>query len=118
MQLPRIVEGLFLGPSHYSIGLRCADRAAAPRATEQAGHRHAACETRAAESMGLNLVVRSRFVCRAPTSSASSAFWTCNLFPSLADSSPVAYLVKTARKSPARPVRPCCPLSQHPCYQS
>jgi hypothetical protein len=25
MQLPRIVEGLVLGPSHYSIGLQCAD---------------------------------------------------------------------------------------------
>jgi Protein of unknown function (DUF3800) len=25
MQLPRIIEGLFLGPSHYSIGLQCAD---------------------------------------------------------------------------------------------
>jgi hypothetical protein len=25
MQLPRIVEGLFLGPSHHSIGLQCAD---------------------------------------------------------------------------------------------
>jgi hypothetical protein len=25
MQLPRIIEGLFLGPSHHSIGLQCAD---------------------------------------------------------------------------------------------
>jgi Protein of unknown function (DUF3800) len=25
MKLGRIVEGLFLGPSHYSIGLQCAD---------------------------------------------------------------------------------------------
>ena len=24
-RLGRIVEGLFLGPSHYSIGLQCAD---------------------------------------------------------------------------------------------
>jgi Protein of unknown function (DUF3800) len=25
MGLPRIIEGLFLGPSHYSVGLQCAD---------------------------------------------------------------------------------------------
>jgi Protein of unknown function (DUF3800) len=25
MKLNRIIEGLFLGPSHYSIGLQCAD---------------------------------------------------------------------------------------------
>ena len=42
-RLDRIVEGLFLGPSHYSIGLQCADpvcaiTAAAERGNGQAGY--------------------------------------------------------------------------------
>lgn len=41
MQLDRIVEGLFLGPSHLSVGLQCADlvvsiTAAAERRNAQA----------------------------------------------------------------------------------
>ena len=39
MQLPRIVEGLFLGPSHYSIGLQCADLVVAMTANAERGHR-------------------------------------------------------------------------------
>ncbi len=44
MQLPRIVEGLFLGPSNYSIGLQCADlivamTANAERAASRSGTR-------------------------------------------------------------------------------
>jgi hypothetical protein len=37
MQLPRIVEGLFLGPSHYSIGLQCADLIVAMTANADRG---------------------------------------------------------------------------------
>jgi len=37
MQLPRIVEGLFLGPSHYSIGLQCADLIVAATANAERG---------------------------------------------------------------------------------
>src|SRR5207342_1485134 len=37
MQLPRIVEGLFLGPSHYSIGLQCADMIVAMTANAERG---------------------------------------------------------------------------------
>jgi Protein of unknown function (DUF3800) len=37
MQLPRIVEGLFLGPSHYSIGLQCADLVVATTASAERG---------------------------------------------------------------------------------
>ena len=37
MQLPRIVEGLFLGPSHYSIGLQCADLVVAMTANAERG---------------------------------------------------------------------------------
>ena len=37
MQLPRIVEGLFLGPSHYSIGLQCADLIVASTASAERG---------------------------------------------------------------------------------
>jgi hypothetical protein len=37
MQLPRIVEGLFLGPSHYSIGLQCADLIVAMTANAERG---------------------------------------------------------------------------------
>ena len=40
MQLPRIVEGLFLGPSHYSIGLQCADLVVAMTAQRRARARH------------------------------------------------------------------------------
>jgi hypothetical protein len=37
MQLPRIIEGLFLGPSHYSIGLQCADLVVAMTANAERG---------------------------------------------------------------------------------
>ena len=37
MQLPRIVEGLFLGPSDYSIGLQCADLIVAMTANAERG---------------------------------------------------------------------------------
>jgi hypothetical protein len=37
MRLDRIVEGLFLGPSHYSIGLQCADLVVAATAAAQRG---------------------------------------------------------------------------------
>ncbi len=37
MQLPRIVEGLFLGPSNYSIGLQCADLIVAMTANADRG---------------------------------------------------------------------------------
>ena len=37
MQLPRIVEGLFLGPSHYSVGLQCADLIVAMTANAERG---------------------------------------------------------------------------------
>ncbi|MGH2920735.1 MAG: DUF3800 domain-containing protein [Gaiellaceae bacterium] len=37
MQLPRIVEGLFLGPSHYLIGLQCADLIVAMTANAERG---------------------------------------------------------------------------------
>ena len=37
MQLPRLVEGLFLGPSHYSIGLQCADLIVAMTANAERG---------------------------------------------------------------------------------
>jgi hypothetical protein len=37
MQLPRIVEGLLLGPSHYSIGLQCADLIVAMTANAERG---------------------------------------------------------------------------------
>jgi hypothetical protein len=37
VQLPRIVEGLFLGPSHYSIGLQCADLVVAMTANAERG---------------------------------------------------------------------------------
>jgi hypothetical protein len=37
MQLPRIVEGLFLGPSHHSIGLQCADLVVAMTAHAERG---------------------------------------------------------------------------------
>jgi uncharacterized protein DUF3800 len=37
MKLGRIVEGLFLGPSHYSIGLQCADLVVAATAAAQRG---------------------------------------------------------------------------------
>src|SRR3954447_3859976 len=37
MQLPRIVEGLFLAPSHYSIGLQCADLIVAMTANAERG---------------------------------------------------------------------------------
>ncbi|HET7855600.1 MAG TPA: DUF3800 domain-containing protein [Gaiellaceae bacterium] len=37
MQLPRIVEGLFLGPSDYSIGLQCADLVVAMTANAERG---------------------------------------------------------------------------------
>ena len=37
MQLPRIVEGLFLGPSHHSIGLQCADLIVACTASAERG---------------------------------------------------------------------------------
>jgi len=37
MQLPRIVEGLLLGPSHYSIGLQCADLVVAMTANAERG---------------------------------------------------------------------------------
>jgi hypothetical protein len=37
MQLPRIVEGLFLGPSQYSIGLQCADLVVAMTANAERG---------------------------------------------------------------------------------
>jgi hypothetical protein len=37
MQLPRIVEGLFLSPSHYSIGLQCADLVVAMTANAERG---------------------------------------------------------------------------------
>ena len=37
MQLPRIVEGLFLGPSHHSIGLQCADLIVAMTANAERG---------------------------------------------------------------------------------
>jgi hypothetical protein len=36
-QLPRIVEGLFLGPSHHSIGLQCADLVVAMTANAERG---------------------------------------------------------------------------------
>ena len=37
MKLGRIVEGLFLGPSQYSIGLQCADLVVATTAAAQRG---------------------------------------------------------------------------------
>ena len=37
MQLPRIIEGLFLGPSHHSIGLQCADLVVAMTANAERG---------------------------------------------------------------------------------
>ena len=37
MRLERIVEGLFLGPSHYSIGLQCADLVVAATAAAERG---------------------------------------------------------------------------------
>ncbi|HXV58474.1 MAG TPA: DUF3800 domain-containing protein [Gaiellaceae bacterium] len=37
VKLGRIVEGLFLGPSHYSIGLQCADLVVAVTAAAQRG---------------------------------------------------------------------------------
>jgi hypothetical protein len=37
MKLDRIVEGLFLGPSHYSIGLQCADLVVACTAAAERG---------------------------------------------------------------------------------
>jgi uncharacterized protein DUF3800 len=37
MQLPRIVDGLFLGPSHHSIGLQCADLVVAMTANAERG---------------------------------------------------------------------------------
>jgi len=37
MQLERLVEGLFLGPSHYSIGLQCADLVVAITAAAERG---------------------------------------------------------------------------------
>jgi hypothetical protein len=37
MKLGRIVEGLFLGPSHYSVGLQCADLIAAATAAAERG---------------------------------------------------------------------------------
>ena len=37
MKLQRIVEGLFLGPSHYSIGLQCADLVVAATAAAERG---------------------------------------------------------------------------------
>lgn len=37
MKLGRIVEGLFLGPSHYSIGLQCADLVVAATAASERG---------------------------------------------------------------------------------
>jgi hypothetical protein len=37
MKLGRIVEGLFLGPSHYSIGLQCADLVVAATAAGERG---------------------------------------------------------------------------------
>jgi hypothetical protein len=37
-RLDRIVEGLFLGPSHYSIGLQCADLVCAITAAAERGH--------------------------------------------------------------------------------
>jgi len=37
MKLNRIVEGLFLGPSHYSIGLQCADLVVAATAAAERG---------------------------------------------------------------------------------
>jgi hypothetical protein len=37
MQLPRIVEGLFLGPSDHSIGLQCADLVVAMTANAERG---------------------------------------------------------------------------------
>jgi len=37
MKLDRIVEGLFLGPSHYSIGLQCADLVVAATAAAERG---------------------------------------------------------------------------------
>ena len=36
-RLDRIVEGLFLGPSHYSIGLQCADLVVAIAAAAERG---------------------------------------------------------------------------------
>ena len=36
-RLDRIVEGLFLGPSHYSIGLQCADLVVAITAAAERG---------------------------------------------------------------------------------
>ena len=38
MKLTRIVEGLFLGPSHYSIGLQCADLVASITAAAERGN--------------------------------------------------------------------------------
>jgi uncharacterized protein DUF3800 len=38
MKLERIVEGLFLGPSHYSIGLQCADLVVAITAAAERGN--------------------------------------------------------------------------------
>jgi hypothetical protein len=37
VKLGRIVEGLFFGPSHYSIGLQCADLVVAVTAAAQRG---------------------------------------------------------------------------------
>jgi hypothetical protein len=37
VQLPRIIEGLFLGPSNYSIGLQCADLIVAMTANAERG---------------------------------------------------------------------------------
>ena len=36
-RLDRIIEGLFLGPSHYSIGLQCADLVVAITASAERG---------------------------------------------------------------------------------
>jgi hypothetical protein len=41
MKLSRIVEGLFLGPSHYSIGLQCADLVVACTASAERGNAQA-----------------------------------------------------------------------------
>jgi hypothetical protein len=40
-RLDRIVEGLFLGPSHHSIGLQCADLVVAITAAAERGNGHA-----------------------------------------------------------------------------
>jgi hypothetical protein len=41
VRLTRIVEGLFLGPSHYSIGLQCADLVVACTASAERGNAQA-----------------------------------------------------------------------------